>query len=258
ANHSWGGYHWARTSNSFTLKLGNNVRNDDPLSRWYGYLGTTSTDWSVSSVLDITIVGGGATSDQRKCRPTSGRVEVCSYKYGTNGWLGVATIWINGKHITQGTVKMNDSYFDNSRYPKYNSAPWRNMVMCQEIGHTLGLDHQDETFKNLNLGTCMDYTNYPEGDVHDNFDYGPANVEPNPHDYDQLLDTYDHPDTTTTVKQSLNSRPGAANNEPERLGTGQWGKLVRSTNHGRTELYELDLGRGRKVLTRVIWADPED
>ena len=25
--HSWGGYHWARTSNPFTLKVGDNVGN---------------------------------------------------------------------------------------------------------------------------------------------------------------------------------------------------------------------------------------
>ena len=25
ANHSWGNYHWARTSNPFTVKLGDNV-----------------------------------------------------------------------------------------------------------------------------------------------------------------------------------------------------------------------------------------
>jgi len=25
ANHSWGGYHWARTANPFTVKLGNNL-----------------------------------------------------------------------------------------------------------------------------------------------------------------------------------------------------------------------------------------
>jgi hypothetical protein len=33
ANHSWGGYHWARTSNPFTLKLGDNVS-----SEWDSYL----------------------------------------------------------------------------------------------------------------------------------------------------------------------------------------------------------------------------
>ena len=25
ANHSWGGYHWARTANPFNLKVGDNV-----------------------------------------------------------------------------------------------------------------------------------------------------------------------------------------------------------------------------------------
>jgi len=56
--------------------------------------------------------------------------------------------------------------------------------------------------------------------------------------------------------------PPAANDSdsdaPAQLGTAQWGKLVRSTNHGRTEVYELNLGHGRKVLTHVIWAEPEE
>src|SRR3990167_9769455 len=83
ASHSWGSYHWARTSNPFTLKLGDNLS-----SSWDPYLVTTSTDWSVSPVLDTTIVAGGTTP--RNCRATSGRVEVCNSKYGNNGWLGLA------------------------------------------------------------------------------------------------------------------------------------------------------------------------
>ena len=38
-------------------------------------------------------------------------------------------------------------------------------------------------------------------------------------------------------------------------GPGQWGRLVRSTNGGRTEMYELDFGGGHKVVTLVVWAD---
>jgi len=246
ATHSWGGYHWARTSNPFTLKLGDNVS-----AAWDSYLATASNDWSFSTVLDTTIVAGGASWNLKKCSPTSGRVEVCNTTYGNNGWLGVASIWISGGHITQGTVKLNDTYFNTA---KYNTPAWRRLVMCQEVGHTFGLDHQDETFNNVNLGTCMDYTNDPDGGEA----YGPSNEHPNGHDYDELAIIYNHLDSATTVKQSVNNRPGAANNEPERLGTAQWGKLVRSTNHGRTELYELDLGRGNKVLTHVIWADPEE
>jgi len=254
ATHSWGGYHWARTGNPFTLKLGDNVSR-----AWDSYLATTASDWTASGVLDATIVAGGA-GKPRVCKATSGRVEVCSEKYGNNGWLGVAQIWISGLHITQGTVKLNDTYFNTT---KYNKPAWRNLVSCQEVGHTLGLDHQDETFNNLNFGTCMDYTNFPEGGVHDLIDYGPSNDHPGgtvlgDSDYDELATIYWHLDGATTVKQSVNNKPSQANDGPVRLGTAQWGRLIRSTNHGRTELYELNLGRGKKVLTHVIWAEPEE
>ncbi|HWP23760.1 MAG TPA: hypothetical protein VNM15_06190 [Candidatus Binatia bacterium] len=253
ATHSWNGYHWARTSNPFTVQLGDNVS-----SAWDSYLATASTDWVTTNLLYPTIVSGSAGSNLRKCPPTKGRVEVCNYRYGTNGWLGVAQIWLTGGHIYQGTVKLNDSYFDNSRYPQYNTPAWRRLVMCQEIGHTFGLDHQDETFNNPNLGTCMDYTSNPAGP--------PSNEHPNAHDYDELGIIYSHGDSTTTAGQIAQNGPGRGktppadldSDEPVELGTAQWGKLIRSTNRGRTELYELDLGGGHKILTRVIWAEPEE
>src|SRR5215213_1589859 len=105
ANHSWNGYHWARTANPFTLKLGDNVS-----STWDSHLATTSSDWSKSTVLDTTIVAGGA--NPKNCRPSGGQVEVCNSTYGNNGWLGLAQIWVSGKHITQGTTKVNDTYFN--------------------------------------------------------------------------------------------------------------------------------------------------
>lgn len=246
ATHSWGGYHWARTGNPLALKLGDNVS-----SAWDSHLAITASDWSASGVLDASIVAGGA-GKPRVCKATSGRVEVCSDRYGNTGWLGVAQIWLSGVHITQGTVKMNDTYFNTS---KYNTPAWRNLVMCQEVGHTLGLDHQDENFTNPNLGTCMDYTSDPTAINPDN---NQDNEFPNAHDYEELGIIYLHTDSTTTVKQSVNNKPSQANDGPVRLGTAQWGRLIRSTNHGRTELYELNLGRGNKVLTHVIWAEPEE
>src|SRR6266571_1036837 len=105
-----------------------------------------------------------------------------------NGWLGVAQIWVSGLHIIQGTVKLNDTYFNTSTY---NKPEWRNLVMCQEVGHTFGLDHQDTNFSNTNLGTCMDYTSNPLGP--------PDNEHPNQHDYDELVTIYNHLDSTTTV-----------------------------------------------------------
>jgi hypothetical protein len=259
AGHSWSIYHWARTSNPFTLKVGDNVS-----SAWDSYLATARNDWVTTQLLYPEIVSGLATSNLRKCPPTSGGVEVCSYKYGTNGWLGVAQIWLSNGHIYKGIVKLNDSYFDNLRYPKYNTPAWRNLVMCQEVGHTFGLDHQDETFNNPNLGTCMDYTNDPDGSISGQA----SNEHPNDHDYGELGAIYNHLDSTTTVGQTIQSGPGKGklppaltdteSDEPVQLGTAQWGKLIRSSNNGRTELYELDLGGGHKILTRVIWAEPDE
>ena len=232
AHHKWGPYHWARTSNPFTLKLGNNVS-----SGWSGYLNTASSDWSVSTVLDTTIVAGN--TNGTTCAPTSGRVEVCNANYGDTGWLGVAQIWTATKgHIVQGTAKMNDFYFNQSQY---NTAPWRRLVMCQEVAHTFGLDHQDENFNNPNLGTCMDYTSDPDGP--------PSNEHPNQHDYDQLMSIYKHLDKTSTIGATP---PGFANANVH--AQDNWGQEVRRSEGGHLSLFERDFGGGFKIFTFVIWA----
>ncbi|MEK7481974.1 MAG: hypothetical protein AAB607_01330 [Patescibacteria group bacterium] len=231
ATHSWGNYHWARTSNPFTLKLGDNLS-----SNWDAYLSTTSGDWSVSSVLDTTIVPGAYL---KNCKPVNGRVEVCNKKYGRNGWLGVAQIWVSGDHIAKGAVKVNDTYFNT---PTYNTEAWRNLVMCQEVGHTLGLDHQDENFDNLNLSTCMDYTNDPS-----------TNQHPNQHDYDQLELIYAHLDGTTTLGSISLPRGNGANIDLDNPSA--WGKSLRKDSRGNDSLFGRDLGRGEKLFTFVIWAN---
>lgn len=238
AAHSWGDYHWARTSNPFTLKVGDNVS-----STWDSYLHDAIGDWSFSSVLDLAKVGGGTGS---RCRPRAGMIEVCAARYGWTGWLGVAQVWLDGLHITQAIARMNDTYFTTATY---NTLEWRRMVMCQEIAHAFGLDHQDETFDNLNLGSCMDYTGNPSGP--------PSNLSPNAHDYEQIETIYDHLDPTTTV---------AHNNLPREMPPAmgqisfdtpaQWGRLVRTNANARVQVYELDFGRSHKVITHVFWADP--
>src|SRR5688572_1046403 len=167
ADHAWGNYHWARQSNPFTLKLGDNLS-----SSWDPFLVTTSNDWTTSNVLNTVIASG---LGGKNCKPTSGRVEVCNKTYGNNGWLGIAQVWVSGGHITQGTTKVNDTYFNRATY---NTPAWKNLVLCQEVGHTFGLDHQDENFDNTNIGTCMDYTSDPDGPV--------SNEHPNQHDYEML------------------------------------------------------------------------
>lgn len=229
ANHAWGGYHWARTSNPFTVQLGDNVS-----SAWDGSLAGASTDWSKSTVLDTTVVAGS--TKPRTCKATSGMVQVCNASYGNTGWLGVASISVTGgTHITQGTVKLNDTYFNTAQY---NTPAWRALVTCQEVGHTFGLDHQDEVFDNPNLGTCMDYTNDPS-----------TNQHPNQHDYDELATIYSHLDSTTTVGASTPSNhPQVGNDEAS------WGHRVEGSRSAGHATYVRDFGDGESVVTFVTWA----
>ncbi len=234
ASHAWGNYHWARTANPLSLKLGDNVSDI-----WDTHLALASTNWSQSLVLDTNIVTGQA--NPKNCRATNGRVEVCNSRYGNNGWLGIASIWANGNHITQGTVKLNDTYFNTT---KYNTPAWRNLVMCQEVGHTFGLSHQDETFDNPPLGTCMDYTNDPT-----------PNQQPNLHDYEELETIYTHLDSSTTALSPL---PSASASDIDTTDPKEWGKAIRKSSNGRNSLYERNLGQGRKLFTFVYWADQEE
>lgn len=236
ANHAWGDYHWARTTPSFTLLLGDNLT-----TSWDSYLAQTSMDWSSSNVLDTEVVSGNTNNTKgrntpKNCTPTTGRSEVCNAKYGTNGWLGIASIWASGGHITAGTVKLNDTYYST---PSYNTPAWKNLVMCQEVGHLFDLGHQDENFANTNLGTCMDYTNNPESNQH-----------PNQHDFEMLASIYNHLDTTTTLSSSAAVLAQDSNNMSD------WGKEIHRSSDGRSSVFEKDLGSDNRVLRHVYWVEP--
>lgn len=246
ASHAWGSYHWARTSNPFTLKLGDNVS-----AVWDTSLTSSSVDWSASAELDTTVVTG--MTNPKNCKAVTGRVEVCNSKYGNNGWLGIASVWASGSHIAKATVKVNDTYFNTT---KYNTPAWRQFVMCQEIGHAFGLDHQDEVFDNSNLGTCMDYTNDPDGTLAGQS----SNLHPNTHDYEELSTIYAHLDAVTTVASSLpGGSSGAAASEEstdeDADNHSDWGQAKRYDQKGRASMYEKDLGKGKKLFTFVVWAD---
>ena len=216
ADHSWGdpAYHWARTVNPFTLQLDNNLTTPE----WQAIGTRMSADWSASSVMDTPL--GAPQTDNKRCKASSGRVEVCNGKYGFNGWLGVAQIWLSGSHIVHSTAKVNDSYFNTSTY---NAPVKKQHVLCQEVGHTFGLGHQDESGADLN--TCMDYAEALD------------NPSPDAHDYQQLEAIYSHLDGTTTVSSSSSSSSR--------------GGLRRV----RDNLWVEDLGNGNKRFVWVHWTD---
>ena len=231
ANHSWQRYHWARTSNPLVLQLGDNVD-----SSWDGNLAQTSSDWSVSAVLDTNVVAGSTTG--LTCAAKKGTVQVCNANYGSNGWLGLAQIWITtGAHIAQGVAKMNDYYWSAAANYAYANAAEAQHVVCQEVGHTFGLGHQSETGASLN--TCMDY-------YHNTSDADLVSTTPNAHDYEQLVKIYRHLDRfNTSAGASSTSAQWANGHAPDGTPNG--------AAPARGPWYVQDLGNGQLLFTHVYW-----
>lgn len=255
ASHSWGGYHWARTSNPFTLKVHDNLN-----STWEPYLSTADTDWDKSNVLDLNVIWQSPISGVKRCTSAAGVIEICNSTYGQTGWLGIAGISASGGHITKGYTKLNDTYFNTAQY---NTPAWRRMVTCQEIGHDFGLAHQDETFANANLGSCMDYTDDPDGGAGGASSNDPNNEHPNQHDFDQIASIYAHLDTTTTISAVFDTMAKMAS-RPQTIqellaDAGQWGSPVSYDGAGRPNVFALPVGTNAKgelevEITHIFWA----
>jgi hypothetical protein len=170
------GYHWARQQSQFTLLLG-----DDVDGVWDGVLQRAVSDWNKGDTVTFQIVGGG--TGPQECRPNTGRVEVCNWRYGTQeGWLGLTRLYFDasGEHVEAATVQMNDSFFDTNS--QYNNDAARQHTMCHEIGHTPGLDHIDTS-------SCMNDSQYAVFNQ----------LVPINKDFNQLERIYSHSDSTTTV-----------------------------------------------------------
>jgi hypothetical protein len=243
ANNSWDGYHWGHAGVPFTVVLGNNVS-----PAWMPFVNYSAYNWNRSTVLDVPIIAGGTAP--ASCQMRSGTVQVCNAPYGSTGWLGLAQLTVSGKIITAATVKLNDTYFNQ---PRFNTNTWKNEVACQEVGHTLGLDHQDTNFNNPPLGTCMDYSNDPT-----------PNQQPNLADYQELQRIYLYNDFSDTAVQDT-ALPSSVVNTDLNNKT-QWGSLVSGSDRAATNdasvgsgslqyaVYERDLGAGKKLNTVVLWA----
>lgn len=235
ADHAWSTYHWLRSSTSSEAQI--TVINSTT-SDWDGFVAVALDDWSRSSVLDMVEDANGSTEStvRRKCAAPDGQVRICNLAYGQNGWLGIAGISIdpNG-HITKGYTKLNDTYFAMSYY---NKASWKQSVTCQELGHNVGLGHQDENFNNQTLLSCMDYQDPPY----------PA---PNDHDYEQLESIYNHADTSTGGGgcKGRNCAAAAVAELDEPAG---WG--ISLGRRGAKETFLRIDPDGTRHLTHVTWA----
>lgn len=270
ANHSWGNYHWAHTSSPFTLRLGDNLKS----SSWKGHLSQSSSDWNSGNTPLLTSIIAGTAN--KRCSMVAGTTQVCNGTYGNNGWLGLASINLTGGvHITQGTAKMNDTYFNTATY---NNPNEKLHVMCQEVAHTFGLDHQSTDGSSQN--SCMDYFSNTGANA-----TSTLSTKPNKHDFDQLKLIYGHLDSFNSsfgnVAASAASLPSAdaaasaasapalpyaavaasaasasaahaadvdISDDP-----GSWGQLVSQSKQGRSSYYMRHNRDGSQTLTHVYW-----
>jgi hypothetical protein len=248
ADHSWGTYHWARTTSSFNLTVINSTTSD-----WDPYVTLATQDWTQSTKLNMVEVPNGSVSDKdrRQCSAPQGQVRICNLAYGFNGWLGIAGISLdNNGHIVRGYTKLNDSYFSTSYY---NRADWKQSVTCQELGHTIGLDHQDEDFDNESLSSCMDYQD-------------PPFERPNAHDWAQLQTIYGHVDSYNSYVSgdgdggggggggSCNAPPGKGCNKadvPHDPPGNAWGRSL--GRRGQREKFLRVDPDGTRHVTFVTW-----
>lgn len=237
ANHAWGNYHWARTANPFTLKLGDNLTSAD----WKSHLSQTSSDWNSGNTPVMTAIVAGTSN--KRCSMVSGTTQVCNGTYGNNGWLGLASINASGGHITQGSAKMNDTYFNTSTY---NNTNEREHVMCQEVAHTFGLGHQSEDGSSQN--SCMDYFSNTGANAGSTL-----STKPNQHDFDMLNQIYAHLDSFTTVAAMapLTAYADADISDD----SASWGALVSQSKNGRTSTYERYNANGSVTITHVYWTE---
>jgi hypothetical protein len=219
-------FHWARKRSHFRLRVGNNVKGD-----WNRYLRGALDEWNQNETVTFIEVDG-ATNPQY-CDPVPGTVQVCDWWYGTQeGWLGLTRLYFNnrGDHIDAATVQLNNSFMYAPNSP-YNSDAARRHTLCHELGHTIGLDHQESA-------SCMNHSQ------HAVFNF----LTPINEDFRQLRQIYEHVDATRTVERqdadlSLFA-PASQSADPSGLDSEE-------------DVMVLPLDEETQVLTFIIWANEE-
>ena len=186
ADHSWSVYHWSSDNLSPTVV-------DKTTSSLYG-VPAGVTEWAnLSTPIQPTL--------------TPAKKGDISVREGfSQTWLGIATIFLDGGHITKGEVKLNTRYLE---YYEANGYPGiADHVLCQELGHVLALGHN-----RTETDTCMNDQEFVGADL----------KSPNLHDADQLnITIYDGHTDATGGGEEKGGGGGGCKGGPKKCGQGVW------------------------------------
>jgi hypothetical protein len=239
AVHSWSDYHWSTTDSIVGIPIVDNTTGD-----WPSRVAAANGDWNASYNIESPLQFG--TNNPRRCAMALDTIQVCNASYGSTGWLGIASISISGGHIVAGSTKLNDTYFSMQQY---SAEEWKQLVVCQEIGHDYGLGHQNEDFKTDATSSCMEYTSNPKG-----------NTTPNAHDREQLGVIYNshiHAGGGGSGGSGGPGGPGKGGGKKLGIDVGdspaEWGKTVGKDAAGRANEFVRNFN-GYTIITFVTWA----
>lgn len=249
ATHSYSG-HWRRTSSA--------VRNIPVLrmlsSIWLTRYSIAMADWRNSAMTKIKPYTYGTYAPPYRCPFYTGYIAVCNGNYGGTGWGGLAFLARDGYgHAYGGWALQNDYYTGYGS--SATAVAWRQHIICQEIGHLFGLGHVNEITTNRNVGSCMDYTNDPDGGA-GGYPGDPNNMHPYSHDYAFINQRHNHigsliPGFAAPEADASRVVSEAMKQFDVKTMKG-FGRLVFSAKDGNAERYELDLQGGALATTWVI------
>lgn len=210
-NHSWNDYHWG----DLTPTVTDNTR---------------AAMWSGQTELYVNHWAGLGTPIQPQMT-TSKKAEVAVVEGFSNDWLGLAQIYLQNGHIVKGKVSLNTTLLSDSAYAPEAAAH----VLCQELGHIWGLDHNRDALDTC-MNDCVTQPTYVEWMACLNT---PAGEFTNDHDTEELLSIYGH---TDTVEDAGTSSPGgpdcnAKPNHP-RCGASGWVVVHETPVYGHDENHD--------------------
>lgn len=172
ADHSWNGYHW---------------RSDN--------LSPTVVNKTSSSLYDVPAGVAEWAALGTPIQPaltTAKKGNITVSESSSIFYLGLARIFVEGGHITKGEVKLN------TRLLRSYGAAAADHVLCQELGHVLGLDHnRDGATGGTPDDTCMN----DQGHLGEY-------TSPNVHDAEQLNLIYNHTDVSDSSSGPAGSPSG--------------------------------------------------